>query len=131
MNIVHVCGKICYKIEAGTKYSLLWKSAEAFITDVPPCFVLRWHFCTRKCVSFWRDVRKQYACAISISELPSLPLLHIQLAGTTANQHVLSVCEWKIQRAPASVSTLVLCIIRQQAQMIFSFHSPPGIKRLN
>lgn len=48
-------------------------------------------FARRKCVvSLRQNARKQYACAISISELPP-PLLHIQLAG--ANQHVLLVCE--------------------------------------
>lgn len=76
-----------------TKYSLLWKSLETFITDVHPRSILRQNFCARKCVSLQRDARKQYACAISISELPSLPLLHIQLAGAAANQHVFSVCE--------------------------------------
>lgn len=46
----------------------------------------------RKRAPLRRDARKQYACAISISELPS-PLLHIQLAGVAANQHVASECE--------------------------------------
>lgn len=68
-------------------------------------------------VSLRRDARKQYACAISISELPS-PLLHIQPAG--ANQHVLSVCEWKIQRVGKRFNTCLAYNPRQANDIQFS-----------